>query len=57
MGVITGEEMTVPGEELPMEPEMDMDAEMPAEPAPEMEPEMPEEEPGDELSNLGRERI
>jgi hypothetical protein len=57
VGVITGEEMSVPGAELPMEPEMDMDAEMPAEPAPEMEPEMPEEEPGDELSNLGRERI
>jgi hypothetical protein len=58
VGVITGEEMTVPGaDDMGMEPEIDMDAELPAEPAPEMEPEMPEEEPGDELSNLGRERI
>jgi len=57
VGVITGEEMTVPGEEMGMGAELGMGAEMPAEPAPEMEPEMPEEEPDDELSNLGRERI
>jgi len=55
VGVITGEEMSVPGaDDMGMEPEMDMDAELP--PAPEMDME-PAEEPGDELSNLGRERI
>jgi hypothetical protein len=57
VGVITGEEMAVPGEEMGMGAELGMDADVPAEPAPEMEPEMPEEEPDDELSNLGRERI
>ena len=55
VGVITGEEMSVPGEEMPMG-DMDMDAELPAAPEMDMEPEMPEE-PSDELSNLGRERI
>jgi hypothetical protein len=34
-----------------------MDAELSPAPEMDMEPEMPEEEPGDELSNLGRERI
>jgi hypothetical protein len=58
VGVVTGEEMSVPGEEMPA-PEMDM--EMPADDV--AEPEMPEldvEEPedaGDDLSNLGRDRI
>jgi len=56
VGVITGEEMSVPGEEMPMG-DMDMDVELPPDPEMDMEPEMPEEEPGDELSNLGRERI
>jgi hypothetical protein len=57
VGVITGEEMSVPGEEDMGMGDMDMDAELPPEPEMDMEPEMPEEEPGDELSNLGRERI
>jgi len=56
VGVITGEEMSVPGEEDMGMGDMDMDAELPPEPEMDMEPEMPEE-PGDELSNLGRERI
>ena len=57
VGVITGEEMTVPGaDDMGMGAELGMDADVPAEPAPEMDLE-PEEEPGDELSNLGRERI
>ena len=57
VGVITGEEMTVPGADDMGMGDMDMDAELPPEPEMDMEPEMPEEEPGDELSNLGRERI
>jgi hypothetical protein len=58
VGIVTGEEMSVPGEEMPA-PEMDV--EMPADDM--AEPEMPEldvEEPedaGDDLSNLGRDRI
>lgn len=56
VGVITGEEMSVPGEEDMGMGDMDMDAELPPEPEMDMEPEMPEE-PSDELSNLGRERI
>jgi hypothetical protein len=58
VGIVTGEEVSVPGEEEMPAPEMDM--EMPAEePAPEM-PELDVEEPedaGDDLSNLGRDRI
>ena len=59
VGVVTGEEMAVPGEEEMPAPDMDM--EMPADDM--AEPEMPEldvEEPedaGDDLSNLGRDRI
>ena len=56
VGVITGEEMSVPGADDMGMGDMDMDAELPPEPEMDMEPEMPEE-PGDDLSNLGRERI
>jgi glutaredoxin len=59
VGIVTGEEMAVPGEEEMPAPDMDM--EMPADDM--AEPEMPEldvEEPedaGDDLANLGRDRI
>ena len=58
VGVVTGEEMSVPGEEEMPAPEMDMDMEMPAEePAAEL-PDMEEpEDAGDDLANLGRDRI